>query len=80
MQVQLQQALRELAAGEAGHKPAAAARTGWEYKVLDLRVHDEGWETEMNKLGADGWELAEIAVRTRAGNSESARILFKRAK
>lgn len=79
-QIQLQQALRELAAAEAVQKPAAAARAGWEFKVLELRMSEDRWEAEMNKLGADGWEFAEVVVGTHNGTSATVRMLFKRAK
>jgi len=56
------------------------APQGWEYKVLNVGLNDQRWETEMNKAGADGWELAHVVHTVNTGSSSSTVLLFKRAK
>lgn len=59
-------------AGFAKAKYASPATQTWEYKVLYLTQPGEPRETdEMNKLGAEGWEL--VAV-------DNSHQYFKRAK
>lgn len=48
----------------AAQEPDRPARQQWEYLIVE--VHDYDWEAQMNKLGAQGWELVHIrkAVET----------------
>jgi hypothetical protein len=50
--------------------------TRWEYKIwapgVRASLSDERLQADLNELGADGWELAEVV-----GNGES--YVFKRA-
>jgi hypothetical protein len=54
------------------------SRPTWEYKIVAR--WDIG-ESDLNKLGADGWELAQYDSGTRGGGaSASERYIFRRAK
>jgi len=45
----------KLQAAEEAERPA---RTQWEYTIVE--VHEYDWQGQMNKLGAQGWELVHI--------------------
>ena len=49
---------------------AEKGETTWEYRVVSIsaasRIEDGGFEAELNKLGREGWELAEV-VTTQSG-------------
>jgi hypothetical protein len=79
-QIQLQNALRELAAAGAEQKPGAGARTIWEYKVFEIRANEDNWSEALNKFGADGWELDRTINRDQSGTTFSTRLIFRRAK
>ena len=79
-QILLQQAMRDLAAGEIGQRPPADAGTVWEYKVLHAAASEARWEDELNKVGADGWELAGVVHKVRDGRSSETMLLLKRTK
>jgi len=63
----------------AASKPAApaatAARVRWEYK--NIAVKGNTADEEMNKLGAEGWELVAATV-TSSGFTFSYNLSFKR--
>ena len=46
----------------------------WEYKVIDW------WptESELNKLGADGWELVTVAVSSNEFGTDTVKAYLKR--
>lgn len=50
----------------------------WEYKVVNSWNNMS--EADLNKLGADGWELVQFESGIRHGGNETPRYLFKRAK
>jgi hypothetical protein len=56
----------------------SSARTAWEYRVVVSAPYLV--KTEMNTLGADGWELVSILPDTVDGNSRGASFYFKRPK
>ena len=77
----LAQACSEVKTPQAPRDPAKpAAPQGWEYKVLNVGLNDQRWEAEMNKAGADGWELAHVVHTVNNGSSSSTVLLFKRAR
>jgi hypothetical protein len=56
--------------------------TKWAYKrvIFDvLEVLENGFETKLNELGAEGWELVSTFDRERGGNSKECFFLFRRA-
>jgi hypothetical protein len=56
----------------------AAARQIWEYKLSYINLKDENREKELNKLGADGWELVMAERSELYGNLYE--FYFKRPK
>lgn len=52
-----------------------SSRTLWEYKITQPLA-----EKELNELGAQGWELVEIKLRTFNGETSQELYYFKRAK
>ena len=57
--------------------------TKWAYKrvmfdILDIAESD--FETKLNKVGDEGWELVSMFDRERGGNSKECFFVFKRAK
>lgn len=56
--------------------------TKWSYKrvmfdIVDLQEKD--FESKLDAIGAQGWELVSTFDRERAGNSKECFFLFKRA-
>ncbi len=56
--------------------------TKWNYKrvmfdIVDLQEKD--FESKLDAIGAEGWELVSTFDRERAGNSKECFFLFKRA-
>ena len=49
----------------------------WEYKVVYNRFPSKRAEDDLNKFGAEGWELVAINI---AGLSNRGRFTFKREK
>ncbi|GEM_PF-3393908 len=53
-----------------GKLEASVEKIEWEYRVVslssDMRIEDGSFETDLNKLGKEGWEL-EALVTTQAG-------------
>ena len=49
----------------------------WEYKVIYNEFPSQCAEDDLNKLGAEGWELVAINI---AGLSNRGRFTFKREK
>ena len=49
----------------------------WEYKVIYNEFPSQRAEDDLNKLGAEGWELVAINI---AGLSNRGRFTFKREK
>ena len=81
VQSRLVTARAELATLQAAQdRPKPAAGTAWEYKVLHPAGSEARWEDELNKLGADGWELAGVDPKIREGRSTGTTLFFKRAK
>lgn len=57
----------------------------WEYHVLNLRDGnmsgiEEKWLPELNKVGADGWEVVGTAPFELRGDTQGLRVLLKRPK
>ena len=55
----------------------SSARNSWEYRVVS---DNDLVKTDMNTLGADGWELVSILPYTVEGYSRGASFYFKRPK
>jgi len=53
-------------------EPAKVLRQNWEYKIMVLGGTDE--ESQINKLGAEGWEL--LSVVPSRGDVASPHVLF----
>jgi hypothetical protein len=56
----------------------SSARNSWEYRVVFSAPNLV--KTEMNTLGADGWELVSTLPETVEGTSREASFYFKRPK
>jgi len=57
--------------------------TKWTYKRLTVDIADviqEGFETKLDALGEEGWELVTMFDRERGGNSKECFFVFKKAK
>ena len=59
------------------------ARTLWEYKILNIRSEnyrlDPTYETQLNRLGDDGWELVGLtAINFKTGATDHIGMVFKR--
>lgn len=57
--------------------------TKWEYTVINIRSEnyrlDPKCDTELNRLGADGWELVGLtAVNFKSGATDNIAMVFKR--
>ena len=55
----------------------------WEYKIINLRSEnyriDPAYESDLNELGALGWELVSItAVNFKSGATDHIGMVFKR--
>lgn len=52
----------------------------WEYKCIRFGVREptEDVETELNALGAEGWEVAVVVPSERHGDSYDATLVMKR--
>jgi hypothetical protein len=55
----------------------------WEYKIINIRSEnyrlDPNAATELNKLGADGWELVGLtSVNFKTGATDNIAMVFKR--
>lgn len=55
----------------------------WEYKVLNIQSRNYqlpiSYEDEMNRLGAEGWELVGIAaINFKTGATDHISLVFKR--
>lgn len=55
----------------------------WEYKVINIRSEnyrlDPNCAVELNRLGADGWELLAItSVNFKTGATDNIAMVFKR--
>ena len=56
--------------------------TKWTYKRLMvdiLEVSHDNFESRLNEIGAEGWELVAMFDRERGGNSKECFFVFKRA-
>ena len=58
--------------------------TTWEYKIINIRSEnyrlDPNAATELNELGARGWELISItSVNFKSGATDNIAMVFKRA-
>ena len=67
--------------GLAGGKEGAMAE--WEYKIINIRSEnyrlDPNAAVEMNRLGAEGWELVSItSVNFKTGATDNIAMVFKR--
>jgi hypothetical protein len=54
----------------------------WEYKRVNLDILDvpqAAFEVELNRLGAEGWELVSTLQHARHGYSHEIHLVFKRA-
>jgi hypothetical protein len=57
---------------------STVSRTTWEYKIV---IDWNTGEADLNRLGADGWELVQYDPGVRGGNSSAnERYFFRRAK
>lgn len=66
-----------------GQNKAVAAGPLWEYKVLTkLVIETNTWlsEAELNKLGAEGWELTTTSPVAISLNRPTVTLIFKRHK
>ena len=57
--------------------------TKWEYTVINIRSEnyrlDPKCDAELNRLGADGWELVGLtAVNFKSGATDNIAMVFKR--
>jgi hypothetical protein len=57
----------------------------WEYRVLNKRSEnyrlDPNYESQLDELGDDGWELVSItAINHKVGGTEQIAMVFKRPK
>jgi len=55
----------------------------WEYKIINIRSEnyrlDPNSATQLNQLGADGWELVSItSVNFKTGATDNIAMVFKR--
>jgi len=57
----------------------------WEYKIINIRSEnyrlDPNYDTQLNELGEDGWELVAItATNFKTGATDHIGMVFKRQK
>ena len=55
--------------------------TKWSYRrvMFDIAdLHEKDFESKLDAIGAEGWELVATFDRERAGNSKECFFLFKR--
>jgi hypothetical protein len=57
----------------------------WEYRIINIRSEnyrlDPNYESKLNDLGADGWELVAItAINFKTGATDHIGMVFKRRK
>lgn len=50
----------------------------WEYKAISATAANQDYVSDLNKLGAEGWELA--AIQSESGDWTSHYCVFKRLK
>jgi len=55
----------------------------WEYKIINIRSEhyrlDPNAVTELNRLGAEGWELVSVtSVNFKTGATDNIAMVFKR--
>ena len=55
----------------------------WEYKIINIRSEnyrlDPNYDTQLNELGSDGWELVAItAINFKTGATDHIGMVFKR--
>ena len=62
----------------AGWKTSRSTGNQWEYKTVYYAGINK--VDEINKLGAEGWELVSAAVVLDSGGSAQERLYFKRAR
>ena len=57
--------------------------TAWEYRIINIRSEnyrlDPNSAEQLNRLGADGWELVSItSVNFKSGATDNIAMVFKR--
>lgn len=57
---------------------AAKDKAVWEYKAIPATAANQDYHSDLNKLGAEGWELAAIQPATADGSISY--CVFKRQK
>ena len=63
-----------------GQGDAAVDRTSWEYEVKSLRGNQYEYESELNEMGVEGWELVSASPNPNKFKEGHLLLVLKRQK